>query len=148
MGLEPSSGTVSWNRLPEPSEGEPSSTGGAELADCNVLDRDDLDDEEADVEVLSATTFHQTIQTDLEDLVAEIRDKANVTVIEEPNIDFTVRGPEAAEVRHYGKFMLKRNQSIYLCYRIRFIQHKKRLLKNYSKRSKIHSKIEVPYSRT
>ena len=38
-------------------EGELSSTVRGEEADCDVLDRDDLEDGEEDVELLSATTF-------------------------------------------------------------------------------------------
>ena len=82
-------------------EGELSSTVRGEEADCDVLDRDDLEDGEEDVELLSATTFHQTIETDLKELVAEIKNKANVTVVEQPNIDLTVKGPDTAEVRLY-----------------------------------------------
>ena len=87
--------------LLEPSKGDPSSTGGG---DCDVLDRDDLEDGEEDVELLSATAFHETIQTDLKSLIAEIKHKANITVAEQPNINLTVRGSETAEVRLYERF--------------------------------------------
>ena len=87
--------------LLEPSKGDPSSTGGG---DCDVLDRDDLEDGEEDDELLSATTFHETIQTDLKSLIAEIKHKANITVAEQPNINLTVRGSETAEVRLYERF--------------------------------------------
>ena len=88
--------------LLESSKGDPSSTGGG---DCDVLDRDDLEDGEEDVELeLSATTFHETIQTDLKSLIAEIKHKANITVAEQPNINLTVRGSETAEVRLYERF--------------------------------------------
>ena len=73
---------------------------------------DDLEDGEEDVELLSATTFHQTIETDLKDLVAEIKNKANVTVAKQPNKDLTVKGPETAEVRLYGKFMGLKNEYV------------------------------------
>ena len=92
-------------------EGKLSSTVRGE-ADCDVLDRDDLEDGEEDLELLSATTFHQMIDRDLKDLVAEIKNKANVTVAKQPNIDHTVKGPETAEVRLYGKFMGLKNEYV------------------------------------
>ena len=89
--------------LPESEEKESSSAGEA---DCNVLDRDDLEDEDGEEDALYGTSFHQTIKRDLKALVAEIRNKANVTVAEDQDIDLTVRELKITEVRLYGKFYI------------------------------------------
>ena len=80
--------------------------GGGRENDCDALDRDDLEDEaEEDEEVLSASTFHGTIQEDLLRLVKEIESKANVKTqqrIVDP-VKFLFKTPRVVvtEVRSY-----------------------------------------------
>ena len=52
--------------------------GGGRENDCDALDRDDLEEEEEEVEVLSASTFHGTIQEDLSRLLKEIESKVKM----------------------------------------------------------------------
>ena len=80
--------------------------GGGRENDCDALDRDDMEDEaEEDEEVLSASTFHGTIQEDLLRLVKEIESKANVKAqqrIVDP-VKFLFKTPRVVvtEVRSY-----------------------------------------------
>ena len=54
--------------------------GGGRKNDCDALDCDDLEEEEEEkeVEVLSASTFHGTIQEDLSCLLKEIQSKVKI----------------------------------------------------------------------
>ena len=65
------------------------------------LDRDDMEDGDGEEDALSGSTFHQTIQKDLKALIAEIKNKANVTSTEELNIDLSVRDLKMTEVKLY-----------------------------------------------
>ena len=71
--------------------------GGGREDDCDALDRDDLEEEEEEVEVPSASTFHGTIQEDLSHLLKEIESKVNVTA-QQPSSDPATREVQMKEV--------------------------------------------------
>ena len=71
--------------------------GGGRENDCDALDRDDLEEEEEEVEVLSASTFHGTIQEDLLHLLTEIDSKVEVRT-QLPSFSPTTRVVEIKEV--------------------------------------------------
>ena len=74
--------------------------GGGRENDCDALDRDDMEEEEeeeGEVEVLSASTFHGTIQEDLSRLVEEIEYKVSVTT-QQPSFAPATRDVEIKEV--------------------------------------------------
>lgn len=71
--------------------------GGGRENDCDALDRDDLEEEEEEVEILSASTFHGTIQEDLSRLLTEIESKVDVTT-QQPNFAPSIRVVEIKEV--------------------------------------------------
>ena len=68
-------------------------------AECDVLDRDDLEDEEEDADV--PTSFHEIMKKDLDAYILEIKQQVQERgfVAKEPKIDLTLRESEIAEVR-------------------------------------------------
>ena len=68
------------------------------VAECDVLDRDDLEDEEEDADV--PTSFHEIIRKDLDAYILEIKQQVQERgfVAKEPKIDLTLRESEIAEV--------------------------------------------------
>ena len=75
--------------------------GGGRENDCDALDRDDVEEEEEEeVEVLSASTFHGTIQDDLSCLLKEIESKVKITE-QQPSFDPATREVEKKEVRKW-----------------------------------------------
>ena len=77
-------------------------------AECDVLDRDDLEDEEEDAGV--PTSFHEIIRKDLDAYILEIKQQVQERgfVAREPKIDLTLREPEIAEVRVQDFFDISR----------------------------------------
>ena len=77
-------------------------------AECDVLDRDDLEDEEEDADV--PTSFHEIIKKDLDAYILEIKQQVQERgfVAREPNIDLTLRESEIAEVSAQGFFDISR----------------------------------------
>ena len=77
-------------------------------AECDVLDRDDLEDEEEDAGV--PTSFHEIIRKDLDAYILEIKQQVQDRgfVAKEPKIDLTLREPEIAEVRVQDFFDISR----------------------------------------
>ena len=98
--------------------------GGGRENDCDALDRDDLEEEEEEVEILSASTFHGTIQEDLSRLLTEIESKVDVTT-QQPNFAPSIRVVEIKEVGRKIVFSI-----LSCCHRTRFIQNKRKLLRN------------------
>ena len=77
-------------------------------AECDVLDRDDLEDEEEDADV--PTSFHEIIKKDLDAYILEIKQQVQERgfVAKKPKIDLTLREPEIAEVRVQDFFDISR----------------------------------------
>ena len=82
--------------------------GGGRENDCDALDRDDLEGEEEEVEVLSASTFHGTIQEDLSRLLKEIESKVDVTT-QQPGFAPTRR---VVEIKEVGSEILNSIQTV------------------------------------
>ena len=62
---------------------------------CDAYDRDDLDDDEDQED----TTFHEKIQKDLQNLIGEIRSKANALIsTQNPNTNPVSKAIEEKEV--------------------------------------------------
>ena len=77
-------------------------------AECDVLDRDDLEDEEEDAGV--PTSFHEIIRKDLDAYILEIKQQVQEKgpVAKEPKIDLTLRESEIAEVSVQDFFDISR----------------------------------------
>ena len=77
-------------------------------AECDVLDRDDLEDEEEDAGV--PTSFHEIIRRDLDAYILEIKQQVQEKgpVAKEPKIDLTLRESEIAEVSAQDFFDISR----------------------------------------
>ena len=77
-------------------------------AECDVLDRDDLEDEEEDAGV--PTSFHEIIRKDLDAYILEIMQQVQERgfVAREPKIDLTLRESEIAEVSVQDFFDISR----------------------------------------
>ena len=77
-------------------------------AECDVLDRDDLEDEEEDAGV--PTSFHEIIRKDLDAYILEIKQQVQEKgpVAKEPKIDLTLRESEIAEVSAQDFFDISR----------------------------------------
>ena len=78
------------------------------VAECDVLDRDDLEDEEEDADV--PTSFHEIIRKDLDAYILEIKQQVQERgfVANEPKIDLTLRESEIAEVSVQDFFDISR----------------------------------------
>ena len=78
------------------------------VAECDVLDRDDLEDEEEDADV--PTSFHEIIRKDLDAYILEIKQQVQERgfVANEPKIDLTLRESEIAEVSAQDFFDISR----------------------------------------